>query len=174
MALLPIVLVPDPVLRQVAKPVETITPELRRLMDDMLETMYEAPGIGLAANQVGRLERVIVMDCADKHEGEEPQPLQMVNPEIIATSQETNTYNEGCLSIPEGLGDVVRPAAVTLRYLDPDGQSCELEADGLLATCIQHEIDHLNGILFTDHLSKLKRDMVLKKAKKIARDRQAG
>lgn len=172
MALLPIVLVPDTVLRQVAKPVETITPELRQLMDDMLETMYDAPGIGLAANQIGRLERVIVLDCADKHAGEEPQPYQMVNPEITWSSDETSKYNEGCLSIPDGTGDVVRPSAIKVRFLDPEGQSHELEADGLLATCLQHEIDHLNGVLFTDHLSKLKRDMLLKKAKKIARERQ--
>ncbi len=174
MALLPIVLVPDAILRQVAKPVETITPELRQLMDDMLETMYDAPGVGLAANQIGRLERVIVLDCADKQSGEEPNPFQMVNPEITWRSAETSKYNEGCLSIPDGTGDVTRPAAIRVTYMDPDGQSHELEADGLLATCIQHEIDHLDGILFTDHLSKLKRDMVLKKAKKIARERQAG
>ncbi len=173
MALLPIVLVPDPVLRHVAKPVETITPELRQLMDDMLETMYDAPGVGLAANQIGRLERVIVLDCADKQDGEEPQPYQMVNPEITWKSEQTSKYSEGCLSIPEGTGDVQRPTAVRVRYLDREGQSHELEADGLLATCLQHEIDHLNGVLFTDHLSKLKRDMVLKKAKKVARERQS-
>lgn len=174
MAILPLVLVPDPILRQKAEPVETITDELRQLLDDMLETMYEAPGIGLAANQIGSLQRVLVMDVSDKKEGEEPQPFQMINPEIIASSEETSVYNEGCLSIPEGYGDVKRPTSVTVRYTSPDGGSHEIETDGLLATCVQHEIDHLDGILFTDHLSMLKRNMVIKRAKKVAKERQEG
>jgi peptide deformylase len=161
MALLPIIVAPDPRLKQVAKPVDKVDAEVRRLMDDMLETMYKAPGIGLAAPQVGVLKRVIVVDIA--REDEKPQPLRMANPELIAVSDEDAVYNEGCLSLPEHYADVTRPAAIKVRYLDHENEIRELEADGLLATCIQHEMDHLEGILFVDHLTALKRNMILRK-----------
>ncbi len=161
MALLPILVAPDPRLKKVADPVTQVDDEIRQLMDDMLETMYEAPGIGLAAPQVGLLKRVIVVDVAP--EGAEPQPYRMVNPTLTWVSDEDGSYNEGCLSLPEHYADVVRPAAIRVAYLDPDGQEQELEAEGVLATCIQHEIDHLDGILFVDHISALKRNMILRK-----------
>jgi peptide deformylase len=134
---------------------------IRKLMDDMLETMYAAPGVGLAAPQVGVAKRVIVVDTAGK--GEPPRPYRMANPEIVWASDEDNTYNEGCLSLPEQYADVVRPKAVRVRYLDHENEIRELEADGLLATCVQHEMDHLDGILFVDHISALKRNMILRK-----------
>ena len=143
--------------------------EVRRLMDDMLETMYAAPGIGLAAPQVGALSRVLVVDIA--REGEPPQPYKMANPEIVWVSDEDAVYEEGCLSVPEHYAEVARPAAVRVRYLDEENEIRELEAEGLLATCVQHEIDHLDGILFLDHLTALKRNMILRKllkAKKAA------
>ena len=152
MAILPLVLVPSPILREKAKPVETVTDEIKTLLDDMLDTMYDAPGIGLAANQVGSLHRLFVVDIADHKGGEEPAPYKMINPEIIDKSEETSVYNEGCLSIPDGTGDVIRPASVTVRYMDPEGETHELEAEGLLATCIQHELDHLDGILYTQRI----------------------
>ena len=152
---------PDPVLKTKAKPVAEVDEDLRQLMNDMLETMYHAPGIGLAANQVGDLRRVIVMDCAGKEE--EPQPLKMVNPEILWTAEELRRHEEGCLSVPEQYAELDRPEAVTVRYLDEMGETQELEAEGILATCIQHEIDHLNGVMFFDHLSSLKRNMLLRK-----------
>jgi len=161
MALLPIRVAPDPVLKAKAKLVETVDDELRQLMDDMLETMYDAPGIGLAAPQVGVSKRLIVMDIA--REDEPKAPLAMVNPELTWVSDEDATYEEGCLSVPEHYADVVRPARVRVRYLDREGKKQELEADGLLATVIQHEMDHLDGILFIDHLSSLKRSMILRK-----------
>jgi peptide deformylase len=130
-------------------------------MDDMLETMYEAPGIGLAAPQVGVLKRVIVVDIAK--EDEEKQPLRMANPELVWVSDDDTSYEEGCLSVPENYADVVRPASIRVRYIDHENEIRELEADGLLATCIQHEIDHLDGILFVDHISALKRNMILRK-----------
>lgn len=160
MARLPILVAPDPRLKQVAKPVERVDDAVRRLMDDMLETMYLAPGIGLAAPQVGVLKRVIVVDVGPK---EAPQPYLMANPELVWVSDEDQSYNEGCLSLPEHYSDVVRPRAVRVRYLDRDNEIRELEAEGLLATCIQHEIDHLDGILFVDHISALKRNMILRK-----------
>ena len=159
-----IITAPDPRLRQVSKPVDKVDDGLRTLMDDMLETMYAAPGIGLAAIQVGEPLRVIVMDLAG--EDEEPQPRYFVNPEILDPSEETNVYEEGCLSVPEYFDEVERPAQCRVKYLDYDGNEQVLEAEGLLATCIQHEMDHLEGVLFIDYLSRLKRDRVLKKLKK--------
>ncbi|MGM0562201.1 MAG: peptide deformylase [Pseudomonadota bacterium] len=161
MALLPIVTAPDPVLKTKAKPVERVDDAIRKLMDDMLETMYAAPGIGLAAPQVGVSKRVIVVDVTS--EDEERKPLLMANPELIQVSDHDASYEEGCLSVPEYFGEVARPAEIRVRYIDRENEIRELEADGLLATCIQHEIDHLDGILFLDHLSSLKRNMVLRK-----------
>jgi peptide deformylase len=169
MAILPILTVPDPRLKQMAKPVQRVDSRIARLMDDMLETMYLAPGIGLAAPQIGVLERVIVVDVTDKDEPR--RPLQMANPEILWASEETSVYNEGCLSLPDHYADVVRPQAVRVRYRDRDDQVRELEAGGLLATCIQHEIDHLDGILFVDHISALKRNMILRKLQKTKRSK---
>jgi peptide deformylase len=169
MALLPILTAPDPRLKKISAPVKEVDASVRQLMDDMLETMYQAPGIGLAAPQVGVLKRVIVLDIA--REGEEPQPLRLANPEIVWVSEDDATYNEGCLSLPEHYADVVRPAACRVRYLDQDNQQREIAAEGLLATCLQHEIDHLDGILFVDHLTALKRNIILRKllkAKKTA------
>jgi len=170
MALKTILTAPDPRLKQVAKPVAKVDAEMRRLMDDMLETMYKAPGIGLAAPQVGVLKRVIVVDIA--REEEDPQPLHMANPELIAVSDEDAVYNEGCLSLPEHYADVTRPASIKVRYLDHENEIRELEADGLLATCIQHEMDHLEGILFVDHLTALKRNMILRKLLKAKKSQQ--
>lgn len=171
MAILPILIAPHPILKQKAKPVPEVTDEIRQFLDDMLETMYNAPGIGLAANQVGDLRRLVVMDCVGKDDEEEaPEPVQMINPEIIAESEELAPYEEGCLSIPEQYAEVIRPAAVTVRYMDTDGKTVTRETNGLLATCIQHEIDHLDGVLFTDHLSSLKRNMILRKSAKIKKD----
>ena len=161
MAIRDILVVPNPVLKQVSKPVEQVDDELRALMDDMLETMYAAPGVGLAAPQVGVALRVIVVDAAAK--GEPPRPYRMANPEIVWASDEDNVYNEGCLSLPEHYADVVRPRAIRVRYLDREDEIRETEAEGLLATCIQHEMDHLDGILFVDHLTALKRNIILRK-----------
>ena len=166
MAVLPIIHVPDDVLRQTAQPVRDITDDTRQLLDDMAETMYDAPGIGLAANQIGSLERLIVMDCGSD---EVPELWQMINPQIIWSSDETSKLEEGCLSIPGHNAEVIRPAVVRARYTDIDGKAQEMEADGLLAACIQHEIDHLNGVLFIDHLSRLKKSMIWKKVIKTAR-----
>ena len=171
MALLPILTAPDPALKKISQPVKQVDASVRKLMDDMLETMYHAPGIGLAAPQVGVLKRVIVLDLA--REGEEPQPLRIANPEIAWVSEDDATYNEGCLSVPEHYADVVRPAACRVKYLDQDNKQQEIAAEGLLATCLQHEIDHLDGVLFIDHLTSLKRNMILRKllkAKKAAAD----
>jgi peptide deformylase len=154
-------------LKQVSKPVERVDDALRALMDDMLETMYAAPGIGLAAIQVGEAKRVIVMDIA---KGEEPRaPRYFVNPEILWASEETQPYEEGCLSVPEIYDEVERPAKVRLRYVDYNGRAVEEDAEGLFAVCIQHEMDHLNGVLFIDHLSRLKRDRAVSKVRKAAR-----
>ncbi|WP_425420122.1 peptide deformylase [Oricola indica] len=169
MSIKPLVLLPDPILRQPSKTVERVDDDLRRLADDMLETMYDAPGIGLAAVQVGEPLRMLVMDVAK--EDEEKQPFVLVNPQIVATGDDVSTYEEGCLSIPDYYAEVERPAAVTVKYLDRDGKEQTLSADGMLATCVQHEIDHLNGVLFIDHISKLKRDMVVKKFTKLAKQR---
>lgn len=167
MAILPIITAPDPVLKTVSTPVDKVDDELRTLMDDMLETMYDAPGIGLAAIQVGVPKRVLVMDIAEE-EGVR-NPLYFVNPEIVEASDNLAIYNEGCLSVPDQYAEVERPAEVTVRYLDYEGEPREIHASGLLATCLQHEMDHLEGILFVDHLSNLKRNMILRKLKKTQR-----
>ncbi|HVK80013.1 MAG TPA: peptide deformylase [Verrucomicrobiae bacterium] len=167
MALRDIIILPDTQLRLISKPVEKITPQIRALADDMFETMYEAPGIGLAAIQVAQPLRMITMDLSKK-EGE-TNPRVFINPEILSASEELSIYEEGCLSIPEYYEEVERPAQVRVRFMDLDGKIHEEDADGLYATCIQHEIDHLNGVLFVDYLSKLKRDRVLKKFTKAAK-----
>ena len=167
MAIREILVVPNPVLKQVSQPVEAVTDELRALMDDMLETMYAAPGIGLAAIQIGVAKRIIVMDLA--REGEDKQPRYFVNPEIVWASEDTAPYEEGCLSVPEIYEEVERPAQVKLRYLNYQCEQVEEEADGLFAVCIQHEMDHLEGVLFIDHLSRLKREQAIKKVKKQAK-----
>ena len=171
MALREIIILPDKQLRLVSKSIEKVTPEIRKLADDMFETMYDAPGIGLAAIQVAQPLRLITMDLARKNEEGEvtPQPRVFINPEILASSEETSVYEEGCLSIPEYYEEVERPARVRVRFLDLDGKLHEEDAEGLFATCIQHEIDHLNGVLFVDYLSKLKRDRVMKKFSKAAK-----
>jgi peptide deformylase len=169
MMIKPLIILPDPVLRQVSAPAERVDAELRKLADDMLETMYDAPGIGLAAIQIGIPLRMLVIDLAK--EGEEPAPLVVINPEILHSSDEHSVYEEGCLSIPDYYAEVERPATVRAKFLDRDGKQQEISAEGLLATCLQHEIDHLNGVLFIDYISKLKRDMVLRKFKKLAKDR---
>lgn len=171
MALRQIITLPDKRLRLVSKPVEKVTSDVRKLADDMFETMYDAPGIGLAAIQIAEPLRLITMDLAKKdEEGEvKRQPRVFINPEILASSQERSVYEEGCLSIPEYYEEVERPARVRLRFTDLDGKLHEEDAEGLFATCIQHEIDHLNGVLFIDHLSKLKRDRVEKKFSKAAK-----
>lgn len=167
MTVKPLIILPDPLLRVQSKPVERIDDELRQFSDDMLETMYDAPGIGLAAIQVGVPIRMLVIDLAKE---EEPKaPITFINPEIVQLSDELSIYEEGCLSIPEYFAEVERPASLTVRYQDLDGKTQELTTDGLLATCLQHEIDHLNGVLFIDHISRLKREMVIKKFTKAAR-----
>jgi peptide deformylase len=165
MSFLPIVIAPDPRLKAKAKPVAVTDDGIRQLLDDMLQTMYAAPGIGLAAPQVGVLQRVLVIDVA--REGEPPAPVCMVNPELLWTSPEERTYSEGCLSLPDFYAEVTRPAEVKVRFLDRAGAKQEIHATGLLATCVQHEIDHLNGVLFVDHLSPLKRNIILRKLVKI-------
>ena len=159
-----IIVLPDQRLRRPSEPVSSFGKDLRKLVDDMFETMYAAPGIGLAAIQIGVPQRVVTMDLAKKDEPKQPQVF--INPEITWTSDDKAIAEEGCLSIPEYYEEVERPAAVKVKYLDVDGKPHEIEASGLLATCLQHEIDHINGVLFIDHISKLKRDMVLKKFKK--------
>jgi peptide deformylase len=167
MAKLPIITLPDPILRKLSTPVERVDDELRRLADDMLETMYDAPGVGLAAIQVGVPRRLVVLDVAD--DDELPQPLILVNPEIVTLGSQTRVHEEGCLSIPDCRVEIERPSSLTLRYLDRNGEPRELDAEGLLATAIQHEINHLDGKLIIDFLSPLKRDMVVRKFKKQAR-----
>ncbi|WP_445193012.1 peptide deformylase [Sphingomonas sp. Tas61C01] len=170
MAVLPIVEIPDPRLRAVSTPVDTVDDVTRTLIADMFDTMYDANGIGLAAIQVGVASRVLVIDLQEK-EGEDGKPIRapraFVNPEILSVSEELSVYNEGCLSIPEQYAEVARPASCRVRWLDEQGATQEQELDGLLATCMQHEIDHLNGVLFIDHISRLKRDMVIKKLNKM-------
>jgi len=167
MAVRDILVLPDKRLRQKSAPVKAIDKSVRALVEDMFETMYAAPGIGLAAIQIGVPQRVVTMDLAKKDEPKQPQVF--INPEVTWASGESATYEEGCLSIPEYYEEVSRPAKVRVKYLDLDGKQRELEADGLLATCLQHEIDHTNGVLFIDHISKLKRDMVMKKFRKAAK-----
>ena len=164
MAIRPILTLPDPRLRAVADPIEGVDDEVRKLAKDMLDTMYDAPGIGLAATQLGVMRRIVVMDLAK--EGETPEPIVMINPEILKFSDETVETEEGCLSIPEIFYEVERPADVTVRYTDLDGKEQTKEASDRLAICIQHELDHLDGVLYIDYLSRLKRDRVLKKFQK--------
>ena len=167
MALRDILILPDKRLRSVSKPVEKIGDDVRTLVADMFETMYEAPGIGLAAIQVGVPLRVVTMDLSKREEHSEPKVF--INPEIVSSSEEKSVYEEGCLSIPDIHEDVERPARVKVKYLDLDGKPQEAEAEGLFATCIQHEIDHLNGVLFIDHISRLKRERIVKKFTKSAK-----
>tara|TARA_B100000945_G_scaffold267905_1_gene228193 strand:- start:225 stop:749 length:525 start_codon:yes stop_codon:yes gene_type:complete len=156
-----IVIEPDPILRKESEPVEKVDDELRRLLDDMLETMYAAPGIGLAAVQVGILKRLIVIDISKDKEKKEP--LFLINPKIISKSKQTSIYEEGCLSLPGHFAEIERPAECQINFIDYNGKKKEIKANGLLSTCIQHEVDHLNGVLFIDYLSKLKKDMIIKK-----------
>ncbi|PCI03932.1 MAG: peptide deformylase [Hyphomicrobiales bacterium] len=180
MSLRPIINIPDPLLRSVSKPVEQVSDALRKLMDDMLETMYDAPGIGLAGIQIAVPLRIITLDVAVRSSDEEgdedsepkeiePDPMFLINPEIVSFSDELSTYEEGCLSIPDYYADVERPARCMVKYIDRDGKEQTIEATGLLSTVVQHEVDHLDGKLFIDHISKLKRDMVVKKFTKIAK-----
>ncbi|MGB0661354.1 MAG: peptide deformylase [Mangrovicoccus sp.] len=170
MALRPILIHPDPRLKKTCAPVADISDEIRTLAADMLETMYKAPGIGLAAPQIGVLERIIVMDCI-RDEAEERQPMVMVNPEVVASSDEQNVYEEGCLSIPEQYAEVTRPKLVEVRWMGLDGEEHSQEFDELWATCVQHEIDHLNGKLFIDYLKPMKRQMITRKMQKLKRER---
>lgn len=162
-----IITVPNPVLKQVAQPIDKVDDAIRAQMDGMLQAMYNAPGIGLAANQVNLLNRVLVMDLSDREEEEAAAPIFMANPEIIYESEEMSVMQEGCLSIPKQYAEVERPAKVRVKYLDYNGNQAELHAEGLLSHCVQHEIDHLNGILFVDYLSTLKRNMILKRVEKL-------
>ena len=169
----PILLHPDPRLKKICADVPDLTDELRMLADDMLQTMYDAPGVGLAAPQIGILHRLIVLDCV-KEEGETARPLIMFNPEIIASSDEKNVYEEGCLSIPDLFADVTRPKTVQVRWMDRDGNEQNEEMDGLWATCVQHEIDHLEGKLFIDHIKPLRRQMITRKMVKLKRELARG
>lgn len=162
-----IIKIPDPVLKQTAQAVDRVDDTVRSQMDRMLATMYDAPGIGLAANQVNLLNRVLVMDISRREDGEESNPVCMANPQIIWESGEMSAMEEGCLSIPQQYAEVERPAIVRVKYLDYDGKEAELEATGLLSHCVQHEIDHLNGVLFIDYLSSLKRNMIVRKVEKM-------
>jgi peptide deformylase len=171
MSIKPLVILPDPKLRLVSKPVERVDDQLRRFAGDMLETMYDAPGIGLAAIQVGEPIRLLVLDLAK--EGEPKAPQIFINPQIVERSDERSVYEEGCLSIPDYYAEVERPAKVRVKYLDEHGKAREIDAEGMLATCLQHEVDHLDGVLFIDHISKLKRDMVVRKFRKLAREKPA-
>ncbi len=166
MTILTIIKHPDGVLRETCQPIASVTNEVRKLMDDMLETMYNAPGIGLAACQIGDLRRIVVLDCVRDSEDDEPNPIFFANPEIVWQSEELGEYEEGCLSIPEVFETVTRPAECKVKFLDYNNVEQELHCRGLLATCIQHEIDHLNGVLFIDHISRLKRNRAMKKYKK--------
>ncbi|UYV37936.1 peptide deformylase [Rhodobacteraceae bacterium D3-12] len=166
----PIIIHPDPRLKKTCDPVADLSDDLRALADDMLETMYDAPGIGLAAPQIGVLQRLIVLDCA-KDDDTPPSPLIMFNPEVTAASDEINTYEEGCLSIPDQYGEVKRPAEVSVKWIDRDGHEQSQDFDGLWATCVQHEIDHLNGKLFIDYLSAIKRQMITRKMQKLKREK---
>ena len=177
MAILRIFETPDPVLRQISTPVETVDDELRALVADMFETMYDAPGIGLAAVQVGVPRRLLVMDLQEPEDADDPEspavkePRVFINPEILWASETTVPYTEGCLSVPDQYAEVLRPDRIRARWLDEQGKAHEEDLDGLLAVCLQHEMDHLEGVLFIDHLSKLKRDMVLKKLAKARKER---
>lgn len=172
MALLPIITAPDPRLRVKSEPVETVDDDLRRLLDDMLETMYDAPGVGLSAIQVGVPKRVMVVDCASDDAA--PEPIHLVNPVIREASPDMRAYEEGCLSLPEQYAEVERHDRITVDYLDREGRAQTLEADGLLSTCIQHELDHFDGVLFVDHISALKRSMIMKRLKKAKKLKATG
>ncbi|MBL0370432.1 peptide deformylase [Rhizobium sp. KVB221] len=167
MTIKPLIILPDPILRQVSTKVEQVNGEIRTLADDMLATMYDAPGIGLAAIQIGIPKRLLVIDLSK--DGDEKAPQVFINPEILSSSDERSVYEEGCLSIPDYYAEVERPAKIAVNYVDIDGKQQSIEAEGLLATCLQHEIDHLNGVLFIDHISRLKREMVIKKFTKAAK-----
>lgn len=169
MTILPIVIIPDPILRKTSAQVERVDDELRKFADDMLATMYDAPGVGLAAIQVAQPIRMLTVDVSEKDD--EPDPQVFINPKIVQKSDTPNVYEEGCLSIPDIYADVERPAEVTVEYLDLSGKQKTILADGMLATVLQHEIDHLDGALFIDYLSKLKREMVIRKFKKLAKQR---
>ncbi|MDP0929289.1 peptide deformylase [Paracoccus onubensis] len=169
----PILIHPDPRLKKLAEPIARVTPEIEALASDMLATMYEAPGIGLAAPQIGVLQRMFVMD-ANRDPEAERQPMVLINPEVTWESEEKNVHEEGCLSIPEQYAEVTRPAQVKMRWLGLDGKSHEQEFDGLWATCAQHELDHLNGVLFIDYLSAIKRQMITRKMVKLKRERVRG
>jgi peptide deformylase len=174
MAIRPIIEAPDPLLRQISTPVEAITPEIQALIDDMFETMYAAPGIGLAAIQVGIPRRILVIDLQDPEEEDgDPvrRPMTFINPEILRSAETIVPYQEGCLSVPDQYAEVERPDSIRARWLDRDGKAHEEELDGLLATCLQHEMDHLEGVLFIDYLSRLKRDMILRKLAKARKER---
>ena len=171
MAILEIITAPDPRLKVVSKPVKVVDEAIRTLLDDMLETMYDADGIGLAAIQVGIEQRVIVINFSDE-EGKKNEPLELINPELVWSSEEERSHEEGCLSLPEHFAEVIRSEEIKLRYLDRDGKKQECAANGILSTCIQHEMDHLEGILFVDHISAVRRNMILRKLKKLRRQKQ--
>jgi len=170
MSLLPIIIVPDPVLKEVAKPIENITDAIKQQSLDMVETMYNAPGIGLAANQIGKLNRMFVMDVNYRKNDQSRDAITMINPEIIWRSDEMSIMEEGCLSIPQQYAEVERPKIVRVKYLNLNGAFQEMEGEGLTSHCIQHELDHLNGVLFIDYLSRLKRNMILRKVDKMQKE----
>jgi peptide deformylase len=170
MSLLPIIIVPDPVLKEIAKPIENITEAVKKQAADMIETMYGAPGIGLAANQVGKLNRLFVMDVNYRKNDQSRDATVLINPEIIWRSEEMSVMEEGCLSIPQQYADVERPRSVRVKYIDLAGQVQEMEGSDLTSHCLQHELDHLNGVLFVDYLSRLKRNMILRKVDKMKKD----
>jgi len=169
MALLPIITAPDPLLKQISTPVAAVDADVRKLMDDMLDTMYDAPGIGLSAIQVGVPKRIVVVDVAN--DDSPPAPLRMANPEIVWWAEVIGTHEEGCLSLPQQYAEVDRPVAIEVEFLDYDGKPGRMKAEGLLATCLQHEIDHLDGLLFVDHISMVKRQMILRKLQKMKRQK---
>ena len=170
MSLLPIIIIPDPVLKEIAQPIENITDAVKQQAADMIETMYDAPGIGLAANQVGKLNRLFVMDVNYRKNDQSRDAVVLINPEIIWRSEEMSVMEEGCLSIPQQYAEVERPKIVRVKYLDLNGQFQEMEGSDLASHCIQHELDHLNGVLFVDYLSRLKRNMILRKVDKMMKD----
>ncbi len=173
MAVLPLIIAPDPFLKTPSEPIEAVNDEIRSLLNDMLDTMYASRGIGLAAVQIGHHKKLVVVDVNWREDDSSSrEPLKFINPEIIHFSEEESTYNEGCLSFPDQYSEVIRPAQIKIKYIDEQGKSQELSATGLLATCIQHEIDHTNGITFVDHISKLKRDMIHKKLTKMKKHGQ--
>lgn len=170
MSLLPIIIVPNPVLKEIAKPIENITDEIKQQAADMIETMYDAPGIGLAANQINKLNRMFVMDVDYRKDENSRNAITLINPEIIWRSEEMSVMEEGCLSIPQQYAEVERPRTVRVKYIDLNGQVQEMEGTDLTSHCIQHEMDHLNGVLFVDYLSRLKRNMILKKVDKLVKE----